>query len=152
MSHGDLGVVQVTFIPNSPPMEVDTRGRDFFQERHLSIGWAVSPSISIVFYTWSGVLLQYLQLLGQLWGARKKASIKENIARVCDNRPFIKVRDAWNKLSLNWRIQKEMKSQFDIWFARIVLLLTGWATASPFISIKHSIPHHSSFLLEKALD
>jgi len=33
---------EVTFIPNSPPMEVDTRGRDFFQERHLSIGSAGS--------------------------------------------------------------------------------------------------------------
>ena len=30
-------VFQVTFIPTSPPME-ETRARDFFQERHFSIG------------------------------------------------------------------------------------------------------------------
>ena len=30
-------VFQVTFIPTSPPME-ETKARDFFQERHFSIG------------------------------------------------------------------------------------------------------------------
>ena len=76
--------VQVTFIPNSPPMEVDTRGRDFFQERHLSIGWAVLPSISI-----DSVWFLHLGWSAFAISAAIRTALKvAGGARICDNPPF----------------------------------------------------------------
>ena len=48
-------VFQVTFIPTSPPME-ETRARDFFQERHFSIGW-VALGDFIIYWVMGGWLI-----------------------------------------------------------------------------------------------